>query len=71
MEHIRPGRYRHFKGKEYEVLFLATHSETGETMVVYRALYGNWDFWVRPASMWTETVERDGYSGPRFIRVDD
>ena len=71
MEQIRPGRYRHFKGKEYEVLFLATHSETGETMVVYRALYGNWDFWVRPASMWTETVERDGYSGPRFIRVDD
>ena len=71
MEQIRPGRYRHFKGKEYEVLFLATHSETGETMVVYRALYGNWDFWVRPASMWTEMVERDGYSGPRFIRVDD
>lgn len=71
MEEIRPGRYRHFKGKEYEVLFLATHSETGEPMVVYRALYGNWDFWVRPASMWTETVERDGYSGPRFIRLDD
>ena len=71
MEPIRPGRYRHFKGKEYEVLFLATHSETGESMVVYRALYGNWDFWVRPASMWTETVERDGYSGPRFIRLDD
>ena len=70
MEQIRPGRYRHFKGKEYEVLFLAAHSETGEPMVVYRALYGAWDFWVRPASMWTETVERDGYSGPRFIRID-
>ena len=63
---ILPGRYRHFKGNEYEVLYLATHSETMEPMVVYRALYGEKGLWVRPASMWTEKVERDGYCGPRF-----
>ena len=60
MDEIRPGRYRHFKGNEYEVLYLATHSETMEPMVVYRALYGERGFWVRPASMWNETVERGG-----------
>ena len=60
MEQIRPGRYRHFKGKEYEVIGLATHSETMEQMVVYRALYGERGLWVRPAAMWNETVERDG-----------
>ena len=49
---LRPGRYRHFKGKEYELLFLATHSETLEPMVVYRALYGERGLWVRPAAMW-------------------
>ena len=58
--HIPLGRYRHFKGNEYEVLHLATHSETGEPMVVYRALYGERGAWVRPASMWNEIVERDG-----------
>ena len=57
---IQPGKYRHFKGKEYEVLYLARHSETEEWMVVYRALYGEFGIWVRPASMWLETVERDG-----------
>jgi len=56
MEPIRPGRYRHFKGKEYEVLGIATHSETLEPMVVYRPLYGEGALWVRPASMWDETV---------------
>ena len=56
---LKPGKYRHFKGNEYELLFVATHSETGEQMVVYRALYGEGGFWVRPASMWTEHVERD------------
>lgn len=66
---IIPGIYRHFKGNEYEVLLLATHSETREQMVVYRALYGERGIWVRPASMWTEHVERDGYSGPRFYPV--
>ena len=71
MENIKPGRYRHFKGNEYELLFVATHSETGEQMVVYRALYGEGGFWVRPASMWTEHVERDGYSGPRFYPAEE
>ncbi|MCI5485488.1 MAG: DUF1653 domain-containing protein [Clostridiales bacterium] len=68
---LKPGKYRHFKGNEYELLFVATHSETGEQMVVYRALYGEGGFWVRPASMWTEHVERDGYSGPRFYPVEE
>lgn len=63
---IKPGIYRHFKGNEYEVLGIATHSETGEPMVVYRALYGAFGLWVRPAAMWNETVDRDGYCGPRF-----
>lgn len=67
---IKPGKYRHFKGNEYEVLYLARHSETLEPMVVYRALYGECGIWVRPAAMWTEHVERDGYSGPRFRRVE-
>ena len=63
---IKPGVYRHFKGKRYRVLFEAVNSETGERMVVYLALYGEGKVWVRPASMWTEHVERGGYSGPRF-----
>ena len=67
---VKIGKYRHFKGKEYEVLFTATHSETLEPMVVYRALYGERGLWVRPASMWTEHVERDGYAGPRFYPVE-
>ena len=67
---LRPGRYRHFKGKEYELLFVATHSETLEPMVVYRALYGERGVWVRPAAMWSEIVDRDGYRGPRFIPED-
>lgn len=68
---IRPGRYRHFKGGEYEVLGTALHSETREPMVVYRALYGEGGLWVRPAGMWSEHVERDGYSGPRFVLVEE
>ena len=52
MEEIRPGRYRHFKGKEYRVLYTARHSETLEPMVVYQALYGERGIWVRPAAMW-------------------
>ena len=69
MEDIKPGKYRHFKGNEYELLYIAKHSETEEPMVVYRALYGEGGMWVRPAHMWTEHVERDGYSGPRFAFV--
>lgn len=66
MAEIRPGRYRHFKGGEYQVLGMARHSETGEDMVVYRALYGEGGMWVRPAAMWNETVERDGATFVRF-----
>lgn len=68
---FQPGRYRHFKGKEYELLFVARHSETLEEMVVYRALYGERGIWVRPASMWNETVERDGKTCRRFTKIDD
>ena len=68
---IRPGRYRHFKGKEYEVLYLARHSETEEEMVVYRALYGDCGVWVRPASMWNEIIERDGKRYRRFTYIGE
>ncbi|WP_137846000.1 DUF1653 domain-containing protein [Microbacterium sp. 2FI] len=67
---VAPGRYRHFKGGEYEVVSVARHSETEAEHVVYRALYGDGGLWVRPVTMWTEHVERDGYAGPRFTRVD-
>ena len=63
---LRPGIYKHFKGNRYELLYVARHSETLEPMVVYRALYGEGGVWVRPAAMWNEHVEKDGYSGPRF-----
>ena len=66
MEEIKLGKYRHFKGNEYEVIALAKHSETGECMVVYRALYGDGGTWVRPASMWNESVEREGKVFQRF-----
>ena len=65
-ETLKPGRYRHFKGNEYELLYVARHSETLEEMVVYRALYGEGGVWVRPADMWSEIIERDGVSVPRF-----
>ncbi|MBR2646075.1 MAG: DUF1653 domain-containing protein [Clostridia bacterium] len=64
---IKLGKYRHFKGKEYEVIALAKHSETLEELVVYRALYGDRAVWVRPAAMWNETVEKDGKLVPRFF----
>ena len=66
MNEIKIGRYHHFKGNEYELIGLAHHSENMEPMIVYRALYGEGGLWVRPASMWNETVDRDGYHGPRF-----
>ena len=68
---LKPGRYRHFKGKEYQLLGVATHSETGEPMAVYRALYGEGGLWVRPAAMWSETVTQDDYSGPRFVLMEE
>ncbi len=66
---IKPGRYRHFKGKEYEVIGVAKHSETEEELVVYRQLYGEHSLWVRPASMWEEVVERDGKTYKRFSYI--
>jgi len=64
---ILPGRYQHFKGNEYEVMYVGKHSETLESMVVYRpSLYGEGGIWVRPASMWNEEIERDGAIVKRF-----
>ena len=66
---ISIGKYRHFKGNEYEVISVARHSETMEAMVVYRALYGDHGIWVRPAEMWNETIERDGRTYQRFEKI--
>lgn len=66
---IAPGIYEHFKGSRYEVIGTGTHSETGEALVFYRKLYDDYSFWVRPAAMFGEHVSRDGYDGPRFVRV--
>lgn len=62
---IEPGLYRHYKGNDYEVVGVATHSETGESLVVYRALYGEFGLWVRPLEMFEELVD----GRPRFERV--
>ena len=66
---IEPGLYRHYKGQDYEVLGVATHSETGESLVVYRALYGEFGLWVRPEAMFSEIVEVDGATVPRFAKA--
>ena len=71
MQEIKLGKYRHFKGKEYEVIAIAKHSETVEEMVVYRALYGEGEVWVRPASMWNESVEREGKLYQRFTYIEE
>ncbi len=68
---IEPGRYRHYKGKDYEVIGVAKHSETEELFVVYRALYGERGLWVRPTAMFLDTVIVDGLSCPRFQRLHD
>ena len=68
---LKKGIYRHFKGNRYRLLYVATHSETLEPMVVYQALYGEHGIWVRPAAMWTEQVNREDYSGPRFSLVEE
>ena len=67
---IPAGRYRHFKGNEYEVIGIARHSEDESPMVVYKALYGDGGLWVRPASMWNETITRDGKAFKRFEKID-
>ena len=63
---LEPGTYKHYKGNLYKVYFIATHSETEEPLVVYQALYGECGHWVRPLSMFLETVEVDGQTIPRF-----
>jgi len=63
---IQPGIYRHYKGQEYQVFELARHSETEEVFVVYRCLYGNYDLWVRPLTMFTESILIDGQQRARF-----
>lgn len=66
---VPQGIYRHYKGNLYQVLHTARHSETEESLVVYRCLYGNYDVWVRPLEMFTETVTIDGKTVPRFELV--
>ena len=68
---IKPGKYRHFKGNLYQVIGTALHSETMESMVVYRALYSEGGLWVRPAAMWNEIVEKETYHGPRFQYIGE
>lgn len=67
---LQPGRYRHYKGKDYELIGVATHSETQEKLVVYRTLYGAFDLWVRPLAMFTESVTVDGEQVPRFRFIE-
>ena len=70
MNNIKLGIYRHYKGNEYEVIAIAHHSETLEDMVVYKALYGEGDLWVRPASMWNDIVIKDGKKVLRFEYIN-
>lgn len=65
----RPGLYRHYKGNDYRVIGLARHTETEEALVVYQALYGGRGLWVRPAAMFSETIEFAGRRMPRFARI--
>ena len=68
---FKPGKYRHFKGNHYELIGIASHSETLEPMVVYRALFGEFGLWVRPASRRNEWVDREDYHGPRFTYIGE
>ena len=68
---IQPGRYRHYKGNEYDVIGVARHADTEEAFVVYRALYGERGLWIRPAAMFLETVVVEGRPVPRFDRLRD
>lgn len=68
---LRPGRYRHYKGGEYEVVNVARHSESLEAMVVYRPLYADRGWWVRPWAMFVEEIEVEGKRQPRFAWIGD
>ncbi len=67
---FKVGKYKHYKGFDYQVLHVATHTETGEELVVYQSLYGGMEIWVRPLDMFTETVTVDGAEQPRFKYID-
>lgn len=71
MKDVLPGRYRHYKGNDYEVIGIAKHSETLEDHVVYRALYGDHGLWVRPKTMFMEMVRIDGKEVPRFKKLPE
>lgn len=71
MNPIKSGIYRHYKGSLYEVLGTARHSETEETLVVYRALYGSYGLWVRPAAMFVDTVVHENGTQPRFACIQE
>ena len=68
---LKPGIYRHYKGNNYQLISVATHSETREEMVVYRALYGERGLWVRPAAMWSEQVETAAGTVQRFTYIGE
>ena len=68
---IRIGRYRHYKGNNYQVIGIARHSETDEEFVVYRPLYKDGDLWIRPLKMFTEQVDVNGSLQPRFALLDE
>ena len=68
---LQTGKYKHFKGNEYEVLHTARHSESGEELVIYRCLYGDFDIWARPLNMFTETLEHEGKKVKRFEFIAD
>lgn len=68
---ISPGLYKHYKGKNYKVLYVVRHSETEEHHVVYQALYGNYGYWVRPLSLFSETIEQNGKTVKRFEKNHD
>ena len=68
---LKPGMYQHYKGPQYKVIHVATHSETEEQLVIYQALYGEFGIWARPLSMFNETIEKDGNTIPRFAYIGE
>jgi hypothetical protein len=71
MQEVLPGRYRHYKGGEYQVLLVARHSETEEPLVIYQAMYGEQGYWARPLSMFVEQCQVEGKKVQRFERLSD